>query len=141
MLQAPALPWVGLSDDLTLVIRDSSGKYRAHPLPTWSAVRSGLEGTWDVSRSVPLEAVFFLDQSGSDELFALGGAVAAVGCRRSAMEVFWSVGPFQLVGPQSNVFMKLFDNAVNFSLALPAYQLRVSLTGRFWEKIDEAIAG
>ena len=133
-------PWVGLADDLALVIRDASGEYRAHPLPTWSAVRSGCEGTWDVGRSVPLDAVFFLDQAGSDEVVPLGEGVAAVGCSRSATQVLQSVGPFQVVGLRLST-MRLFENAADFSLAVPAYLLRVSLTGRFWEKIDEVLAG
>ncbi len=135
------LPWRGLADDLALVIRDSSGRYRAHPLPTWSAVRSGFEGTWDVSRSVPLEAVFFLDQSGSDEVVPVGRGAAAVGCSQSANEVLRSVGPFRLDGRQLNVGSRVFENAADLFLALPAFQLRVSLTGRFWEKIDEVLTG
>ena len=135
------LPWRGLADDLVLVIRDSSGRYRAHPLPTWSAVRSGFEGTWNVSRSVPLEAVFFLDQSGSDEVVPVGKGAAAVGCSQSANEVLRSVGPFRLDGRQVNVGSRVFENAAGLFLALPAFQLRVSLTGRFWEKIDEVLTG
>ena len=135
------LTWRGLADDLALVIRDSSGRYRAHPLPTWSAVRSGFEGTWNVSRSVPLEAVFFLDQSGSDEVVPVGRGAAAVGCSQSANEVLRSVGPFRLDGRQLNVGSRVFENAADLFLTLPAFQLRVSLTGRFWEKIDEVLTG
>ena len=131
-------PWVGLADDLALVIREASGEYRAHPLPTWSAVRSGCGGTWDVGRSVPLDAVFFLDQAGSDEVVPLGEGVAAVGCSQSIMQVLRSVGPFQVVGQNPNT-MGLFEKAADFSLAVPAYLLRVSLEGRFWEKIEEAL--
>lgn len=133
------LPWRGLADDLALVIRDSSGKYRAHPLPTWSAVRAGFEGTWNVGRSVPLEAVFFLDQSESDEVVPVGKGAAAFGCSQSANEVLRSVGPFQLDGRQVNVGSRVFENAADLCLAVPAYLLRVSLEGRFWEKIEEAI--
>jgi SynChlorMet cassette protein ScmC len=129
-------PWAGLADDLALVVRDASGEYRAHALPTWSALRAGSEGAWDVRRSVPLEAIFFLVQAVADGAVPAGRGEAAVACRRSAMEVIWSVGPFKLEGDTLNVARRVFENAAAFSLALPAYLLRVSLTGRFWEKIE-----
>ncbi|MBP8695261.1 MAG: SynChlorMet cassette protein ScmC [Syntrophobacterales bacterium] len=132
-------PWRALADDLALVIRDDSGYYRAHALPTWSDLRAGSESTWDVRRSVPLEAIFFLDQSEADEATPAGRGEAAVACRRAAMEVFWSVGPFVLREDPMNIATRAFENAVDFSLALPAYRLRVSLTGRFWEKIEEVL--
>ncbi len=132
-------PWRAPADDLALVVRDASGRYFAHALPTWSAVRSGREGPWDVKRSISLEAIFFLEQSDEDEATPAGRGEAAVACRRSAMEVFWSVGPFMLREDPMNVATRAFENAVDFSLAVPAYLLRVSLTGRFWEGIEEAL--
>lgn len=132
-------PWRGLADDLALVVRDATGKYCAHALPTWSALRAGQQGSWDVNRAVPLEAIFFLEQSNEDEAVPAGKGEAAVACRRSAMEVFWSVGPFKLAGDPLIVARTVFENAAAFSLAVPAYLLRVSLAGRFWEKIEEAL--
>ncbi len=88
---------------------------------------------------MPLEAIFFLDQSEADEATPAGRGEAAVACRRAAMEVFWSVGPFVLREDPMNIATRAFENAVDFSLALPAYRLRVSLTGRFWEKIEEVL--
>lgn len=132
-------PWRGLADDLALVVRDQLGNYRAHALPTWSDLRAGSESAWDVRRSVPLEAIFFLEQWEADEATPVGRGEAAVACRRSAMEVFWSVGPFVLRGEPMNIATRAFENAVDFSLAVPAYRLKVSLTGRFWERIEEAL--
>ena len=129
-------PWRAPADDLVLVVRDCSGQYRAHALPTWSALREGQEGTWDVKRSVPLAAIFFLEQAAVDEVTPAGRGEAAVACRRSAMEVIWSVGPFKLVGKKPDIGTQVFENAVDFSLAVPAYRLRLSLKGRFWEKIE-----
>ena len=131
--------WRALADDLALVTRDDIGTWRAHALPTWSDLRAGHEGAWDVNRSLPLEAIFFLEQRETDEATPAGKGEAAVACRRSAMEVFWSVGPFVLTGDPMNVATRAFENAVAFSLAVPAYLLHVSLTGRFWEKIEEAL--
>ena len=133
------LPWSVLADDLALVIRDGIGNYRAHALPTWSTLRAGVGGAWNVRRSVLLEAIFFLEQWETDEATPAGRGEAAVACRRSAMEVFWSVGPFKLVGEEPDIATQSFENAADFSLAVPAYRLRVSLTGRFWERIEEVL--
>lgn len=134
-------PWKGLADDLALVIRESSGGYRAHPLPTWSAVRSGRGGTCDAGYSVPLEAVFFLDQSGSDEAVPIGTGMAAAGCSQSIMQVLQSVGPINLSGDTRSVATRVFENAAAFSMAVPSYLLRVSLAGRFWEEIEAVLYG
>lgn len=132
-------PWRAPADDLVLVVREASGRYCAHALPTWSAVHSGDEGPGNIKRFIPLEAIFFLEQSNEDKAVQVGKGEAAVACRRSVMEVFWSLGPFKLVGDPLNVTRQVFENAAAFSLAVPACLLRVSLTGRFWERIEEAL--
>lgn len=67
-------PWRALGDDMALVVRVDTGQYRAHPLPTWSALRDGGPArTWDVGRSIPLDAVFFLVQAREDDAVPTGG--------------------------------------------------------------------
>jgi SynChlorMet cassette protein ScmC len=42
-------PWRSLSDDLTLIVRDSQKNYWAHPWPTWSRfLWGGAGGEWNV---------------------------------------------------------------------------------------------
>ena len=57
-------PWISLSDDCTLIVRDGKGGYRTHPWPTWSTfMYGGPGGSWDVQYSVPLKAIFVLKQN------------------------------------------------------------------------------
>jgi SynChlorMet cassette protein ScmC len=54
-------PWISHSDDATLVVRDQSGRYWAHPWPTWSRLMFGRGGgRWRTAKAVPLNAVFVL---------------------------------------------------------------------------------
>ncbi len=134
------LSWNALSDDHAFVIRDARGHYVAHPFPTWSDYlwrRS--ERTWDVARPVSLSGIFFLEQSKTDEAFPIGRSKAAALIYRSAMQVY---------GRFLNTFgrdekrrhsVQIFQNACDLAEALPAYKLRASLTGRFWEKIEEVL--
>jgi SynChlorMet cassette protein ScmC len=72
-------PWRCWSDDMTLIERDASGAYRAHPWPTWSRFMWGGEGgTWNVQSSVPLRAIFILEQSGQTRLQKTGTGQSAM---------------------------------------------------------------
>jgi SynChlorMet cassette protein ScmC len=69
--------WKSLCDDEALIILDNNKKYCVHPLPTWknyvlnsdTIEREGSK--WDVQYSVPLSAIFFLEQSEKDEVIPI----------------------------------------------------------------------
>ncbi|NTV94432.1 MAG: SynChlorMet cassette protein ScmC, partial [Thiobacillus sp.] len=81
-------PWRSLSDDMTLVVRDGRGDFQAHPWPTWSRfLYGGPGGSWAVERSVPLRAMFFLDQAPLDRLEPIHGTRVAALALESAEEL------------------------------------------------------
>ena len=109
------------------------------PLPTWSAFESG--GTrWPchANRSVPLQALFVLEQAPGDGVEPLAGAKTALIVERACGE---ALQPFHLFGPDSvpSLGRHIFENAASLAAEVSAFRLRVSLDGRFWEKIDEAL--
>ena len=134
-------PWRSHSDDATLVVRDNSGNYIAHPWPTWSRFfDNGPGGSWEVERGVPLAAIFFLSQSQEDhaEPLNISDAVA-----------FLMESVHQIMGPQarrtcihdeteSRCRMELVA-AEALARGIPAYLLHISLTGKFWEAIEGVI--
>jgi hypothetical protein len=63
-------------------------------------------------------------------------SMAAVSLTASTMEVFRSVDPLFPTQEEAGVKKALYDNAASIALAVPACILRISLTGRFWEKIE-----
>lgn len=133
-------PWKALSDDETLVVFDKSGKYLAHPFPTWSEYLWKLsERTWDVQYSVPLTAIFFIIQHETDEVIPMTEMEAALMITRSANQTcrkFWVKSDKKL---QRQFKTEIFNNACEIAKKIPAYALRISLHGNFWGKIEEVI--
>lgn len=135
-------PWIERADDETLVVRTRKGGYRAHPFPTWSDFLCGrVSPARKVERSVPVQAVFFLEQSEKDDAAPLGQAEAAVMLNGSAVEVcskYW-LG----IEKEDEIAQRraVFANACDFARRIPAYALRLSLHGRFWEEIEKALDG
>jgi SynChlorMet cassette protein ScmC len=133
--------WRVFGDDMAMVVGDAKGSYRAHPLPTWSAFES--EGSrWPccANRSVPLRAFFFLQQVPNDGVESMAGAKAALVIQRACEE---ALIPFDLFHPDRGSFLAghIFTNSASLAAAVPAFQLRVSLEGRFWEKVDNVLEG
>ncbi|MFC1586295.1 SynChlorMet cassette protein ScmC [Fibrobacterota bacterium] len=137
-------PWKPLCDDEVLVVREPSGIFFAHPFPTWSnylrCVHDTTQASWNVQAGVPLKAVFFLEQSETDQISALGKGEAAVLMTQSAIQVsrkFKRDKKSAWKAPEKN---KMFDNACLLAKKVPAYWLKVSLTGNFWEGMERVLA-
>jgi SynChlorMet cassette protein ScmC len=132
--------WRVLCDDETLIVCDNQKKYFAHPFPTWSDYlwrRSAR--TWDVQQFVSLRAIFFLEKAETDEVVPAGRGKAAILINQSATQVCqrcWISLPQE---EARGLKKRLFGNACELARAVPTYILRVSLTGRFWEKIEGVI--
>lgn len=136
------LPWRSLSDDKTLVVRDSKGRFRAHPWPTWSRFYdNGPGGSWAVEDAVPLRAIFFIAQSPSDQLEPVGATPAAALVLESAVDL---AGEVRRVTDE-NAARKLHGEMVAATRALvsavPAFWLGLSLSGRYWEEIERVLPG
>jgi SynChlorMet cassette protein ScmC len=132
--------WKPLCDDEALVVLDEHKKYRTHPFPTWSDhLWNRSEKTWDVQSSVALCGVFFLEQAEVDEVVPVGEGQASIHMSESAMQIcqkFWRT----LDGKGQRQFRtELFNNACKMAKQIPAYRLRVSLHGRFWEKMEQVV--
>lgn len=133
--------WKVLSDDETLLIRGKEEGYVAHPLPTWSdhwRSRSG-QGC-DMSQRVSLAAIFVLQQAPCVEVLPMGPARGAARINESARQAsFWRL---RAPGPHGQGLWStaLFDNACEIARKVPAYTLRLNLSGRFWEPIERLLS-
>jgi len=135
-------PWRVLGDEETLVIRDHDGSYLAHPFPTWSDIyERGLKKSWDVQRSVPLSAIFFLEKSEKIEVAPIGRGQAAMQLNRLAREKvtrsWWGEDPEEVTQFNGTIF----GNACELIQQVQSYILRTNLTGRFWEAMENIIVG
>lgn len=134
--------WKPLCDDEMLVSVDEENDYRVHPFPTWSdyIFRSSSK-TWNVEHSVPLRAILFLKKSHRDELVPLDAHDAAVLINQSAVQVCQKFWKGMNAGLKRRFAQSIFDNACQMARRVPAYTLRVSLVGKFWELIERDIFG
>ncbi len=133
-------PWHSLCDDTTLVVRDPQGKYWAHPWPTWSRfLDGGVGGTWEVQNAVPLKGIFILTRAIEDRVKRVGSghAVSLLGeCVRQA-SMFMPLGLFK--EDVHALYLERFNNLCALARVVPAHVLHISLTGAFWQKIEQAL--
>jgi len=133
-------PWKVLADDETLIVLNGGKQYMAHPFPTWSDYTwRHSERTWNVERHIPVSAIFFLRQAKTDEIYPIGQGQAAIYINELARQMCSRSWKNPGHEEQKTIKKKLFDNACEFTKAIPAFIFHVSLTGRFWEKIEEVL--
>lgn len=133
-------PWSALSDDLSFVVADKNGNYRVHPFPTWSDyLWKRSEPTWDVQSHLPLSAIVFLEQGTKDEMTPIGKGEAAACIIEAASQICLSFWRDLAPGESRTMKKMIFDNACGLARSIPAFRLRASIDGRFWEEM-EAVA-
>lgn len=131
--------WHVLGDDEALLSKTDTG-FVAQAIPTWSHYILG-EGylTWQTEYSVPVRAIFFLEQAEQDSVMPLSKAVGGVrlyGAVNPVYHTFWK----DLERPQGIVYRTvLFNNACDMVHDVPAFVLQVSRHGRFWQNIEEVL--
>ncbi len=134
------IPWQSLCDDKTLVVRNDQKRYLAHPCPTWSDhIMKRCERTWNIENHIPLAAIFFLVRADIDEVIPMGRGEAAVLITQSSMQVCHPNWKNLNSEDVRKLRQSLFENACELANAIPAFRLRVSLNGRFWERIEEVL--
>lgn len=130
-------PWQGICDEEAVAVPVAGSGYRAHPFPTWSdLIARGLRKSWEVERSVPLSALYFLEQGDEDSVTSVGPGEAAMQLCHRAREKCplheWGLTSHQ----ERAVRLAIFDNARKMAWSLPAYRLTVRFDGRFWEELE-----
>ena len=132
-------PWRAVTDEEALVVKVGD-RYIMHPMPTWkNYYELGMKEASDVQQQVPLEAMFFLERGLKDEVTPIGKGAAALSVYHSSIELLNKYWLFMTV-PEAAVFRKkLFDSACAIAAKIPAYRLRATLTGRFWDEMEKAM--
>jgi SynChlorMet cassette protein ScmC len=127
------LPWRALADDVTLVVRDGSGTYWAHPWPTWSRFFGEEAGdgsdAWDVQRAVELQAIFVLEQGEEASAEPLGPGHAVCLLAELAQQTSTHLLRGWPIEEIAAFNLQRFENLCALAQAVPAYLLRVSLVG------------
>lgn len=135
-------PWRSLCDDTTLVVRDSQGNYWAHPWPTWSRfLRGESGGTWDVQNAVPLKGVFFLSQAVEDRVESVGPGHAVSLLVECAEQTSQLMARGLSKEETRALHLERFNNLCALARVVPTHVLRISLTGAFWQEIEQMLEG
>jgi SynChlorMet cassette protein ScmC len=133
-------PWRPLCDDTTLVVCDENGAYWAHPWPTWSSfLYGGAGGSWDVQYGVPLEGIFFLQQTQKENFEPLGIAQAVCLLNECAEQTSWPLSKLMKKDELRVIRLKCFENICNMARTVPSFVLRLGLNGPFWREIERAL--
>ena len=133
-------PWRSLCDDTTLVVRDPQGNYWAHPWPTWSRfLGKGPGGTWDVQSAVPVKGIFFLAQAVEDRLERLGPGHAVCMLVECVEQASMSMPIGLFTEELRALYLERFNNLCALARVIPAHVLHISLTGAFWQEIEQAL--
>ena len=134
-------PWQALCDDETLIVRDDKKRYLAHPFPTWSDyLFQRSERTWNVQRSLPLSGIFFLEQAETDKVIPIMQGHAAILINQSVSQMY-SYSWKRLDREEERMCKKkFFHNACELAKTIPAFILRVSLTGQFWVEMEKVLS-
>ncbi len=130
-------PWRALSDDISLML---NGK--AHPFPTWTnftTKKYEKKKRWNVKRSVPIKALFFLEKYEKDEVLPIEKDKALMLLNQSIYEAM--PGYIQSLSKEDvRIFrIKVFNNVCNFIKPLPVFTLKFTKDGQYWKKIEEVI--
>jgi SynChlorMet cassette protein ScmC len=137
--------WRLLCDDEVLIILDNNKKYCVHPLPTWkdyilnNYTIKREENKWDVQYSVPLSAIFFLEQSEKDEAIPIPTKKVPFFITELAFSVMDKKWINKTDEEKIELVSRIFNNAFDIAKVTPAFHLRVSLNGRFWEEIEKVM--
>jgi SynChlorMet cassette protein ScmC len=138
-LRIPA-PWHSCCDDYTLVVRDGHGGFQAHPWPTWSRfAKGGPGGAWQVMRSVPLRGMFFLQPAPKDTWEPKSPSETVVRIMEAAEQANWPVTMGLQKGQRRSVRLRRLDNAFALARKVPFFNLHLTLKGKFWLNIAEAL--
>jgi SynChlorMet cassette protein ScmC len=138
-LRIPA-PWRAHCDDETLVLRDRSRRFVAHPFPTWSDLAwNRCERSWDVQEYFPLTAVFFLEQGEDDAVEPVGKVETAMRLYSVSVAVLQAMFVRLQAREVRLLNRKLFDNACRMAQEIPGHKLKYSRTGRFWDNMERVI--
>ncbi|MGB9597035.1 MAG: SynChlorMet cassette protein ScmC [Candidatus Poribacteria bacterium] len=133
-------PWKVLCDDENLIMPDGNNKFKVHPFPTWGDyLWDRSKNKWDIHQSVPLSAIFFLSRSESDEIEQLPQDKSSLYITGTAYQVFAKTIRSMDNNEQTAIMSQIFNNAFDISKSVPIYKLKISLTGRFWKKIEEVL--
>jgi signal peptidase I len=97
----------------------------------------GPGGSWKVEEKIPLKAIFFLEQSPDDFAAPVGKAHA----KAMIIETLEHVTRSNLftLKEKEDLVKNFIKRANSLAGSIPAFRLKLSLTGEFWQEMERAL--
>ncbi len=131
--------WTSHSDDATLVIPGMDGQYRAHPWPTRGDVILGRHTSpWDVSRSLPLGAIFFLTKAEKDHAGPIGQGEALCMLSQTAEQLSLDMTSDDVEDARSERTHR-FSNVTAVVKSVRSYRLHHTMGGKSWKEMERVL--
>jgi len=132
--------WKKYCDDNVMIFHQrETNTYCVHPILTWSnQIHSRSEEKINMQHSVPLNSIFFLEQSSNDSVVPLKKGEIASRLFQSVSDRTFNFKSANLPEPP-NYFEKTCDTISQLAKDIPGYILQISLTGKFWEEIKKVL--
>jgi len=132
--------WKPLSDDMALIVKGRDNCYRAHPMPTWSDHLWNLKKSkFNTSYSVPIKAIFFLEQSDKDEIVHKSSTFGVQHIFQSCKQVWESYWKKIPKVEERKMVHHVFNNSFDLAAKIPCYTLKATLHGKFWNEIEKVL--
>ena len=132
--------WKVRCDDEAVVFKVNGDYYITHPLPTWSDFLKGASWrSWEVETGSPLHALFFLIQADKDSVVPVNETKAAVLINQSGKQILRRTWYLQDTNIQMKQKCTLFQLAGDMAKQIPVFLLNLSLTGDFWEIVEDIL--
>jgi SynChlorMet cassette protein ScmC len=100
----------------------------------------GPGGSWDVQHAVPLQGIFFLTQSTEERVEPIGAGQAACLLVESAEQALFNMPYSASKNTIQTLRLQRFDNISSLVRIVPCYVLHLSVTGAFWQHIEQVMA-
>ena len=148
-----------MGDDHVLLTRDPSGAYLAQAMPTWSRFFGDEAGdrplitapdfTWDSQTTLPLRAIFLLEQAAWVSIEPVAAAEALCALNDRSLEVsqpllFGRPGSLAQTAaalPALQTYhLQRFSNLCTLIQTLPTYRLALNLTDPYWDTLQQFLS-
>lgn len=128
-----------VSDDTVLIVK-SKDTYRCHAIPTWSDyISNRKKSTFDVQSSLPLKAIFFLEQADKDQVIPIAPGKASLEIFESYKQL-WSTYCHRMdEDTKKKQQLQTLDNSIYLAKSIPCYKMKATLHGQFWKEIEKVL--
>ncbi len=133
-------PWSSLSDDLTLVVKNSKTGYSAHPFPTWSRILWKEDKikfkTVKFNNPIPVNSVILIDRNSAHSIKKIGKGEALCLLTELVKQANEHLVCEMERESIAQFNLKYFMNVKNFVTYINCYSYDLKIDETFWKDVE-----